>query len=314
MSTETPNSRRSKRLGPQGNRVLRPILVSVTYLLLVLGCEWPTASTQSNSAIQRWHLSVGLALGLMLVWGFQYIPLAFAGQALTAFWPNSSPGSISQQLLISAVATGTYVLGALVIRLVLRQGQIDLMSNRHLRIFLLMVPVTAVIASVGTVVNWWFDGLILRGSFANTVAAEAAANALGILLGTPAFVLILARCVEGILARLAGEEKSAKKAPAKGRWTTVAFLAGSAAGFLAAFYLSPSDRFVLFCLLSIPLAAVALRFGNLGVAGALITLACLAAGADRYGYGIDRTLGVQFVIIVSAVNALTLGSSVSQGR
>jgi PAS domain S-box-containing protein len=311
MTTETPNSRGSKRLGPQGKRVLRPILVSVTYLLLILGFEWLTAGTQQ---VTPWHFSVGLALGLLLVWGFQYIPLAFAGQALTVFWPNSTPGSVTQQLIVTAVATGTYVLATWAIRLVIRQGQIDLMSNRHLRIFLLMVPLTAVIASVGTVANWWFDDLIPKGNLANTVAAGAAANALGILLATPAFVLILSRCVEGILAGLAGEEKTARKAHADGRWKNAAFVAGCAGAFLVAFVFSPTDHFTLFCLLSIPMAAVALRFGNLGVAGALVAFACLAAGADRYGHGIERTLGAQFVIIVSAVNALTLGSSVSQGR
>jgi hypothetical protein len=76
MSTKTQNSPGSKHLGPQGKRVLRPILVSVVYLLLVLSFQWLTVAG-------TWHLSIGLAVGLLLVYGFQYIPLALAGQALT---------------------------------------------------------------------------------------------------------------------------------------------------------------------------------------------------------------------------------------
>jgi hypothetical protein len=134
------------------------------------------------------------------------------------------------------------------VRLVLRQRELDLTSSRHLRTFLIMVPVIAVIASVSTVGNRWFDGLIPKGDFGSTMAAEAAANALGILLVAPAFLLLLTRCVERILSALAGEEKLAAMPRVDGKWKTALLVGGCAAAFLSAFSFSTRDRFALFCL------------------------------------------------------------------
>jgi PAS domain S-box-containing protein len=259
-------------------------------------------------------LFVGLAVGLLLVYGFQYIPLALGGQALTAFWPVSGPGSIFQELLIVILATGTYVLALLAIRLVLGHRELDLMSGRHLRIFLLMVPVIAVLASVSTVTNWWLDGLIPKSGLASAIAAEAAANAIGLLLVAPAFVLILARFVERILSMLAGEKQTHETTVVRSRWMSAVFIGGCAAAFLSVFVFPTGDRFVLLCMLSLPLVAVALNYGNKGVAAGLVGFACLAAGADKYGQGIPEGLGVQLVIMFCAANSLTLGSTVSQSR
>ena len=313
MSIATSKVRASSRLGPGARRVLRPILVSAVYLSLLIGLS-SVATVQPLRLMEPWHLPVGFALGVLLVYGFRYIPLVFAGQAIAAFWPDLGPGALPLALLAAIASTGTCVLAVTAMNAAVHGEKIDLMNGAHLRAFLLMVPVTAIIASGGTLINLWFQGLIPKDRLWNVLAEEATANATGILLVTPAALLLMAKYIHRLLERLASEQTPSKTIPFADRWKSAVFPLACSAALCSVFLFTLQDRFVLFCLLSAPLLAAALRFGNPGVAGMLATLGCLTIAATRYNHGFGDALGAQVVVIASAMNALVLGSTVSKSQ
>ena len=313
LSIETIKATTSSRLKLTRKKVLRPILVSTIYLTLLVGLS-SVATVQPVKLIEPWHLPVGFALGILLVYGFRYIPLVFAGQSMAAFWPDLGPGAVPLALLVAIMTTGTYVLAAYAITLAVRGSKIDLMNAWHLRVFLLMVPVTAIVASGGTLMNLWFQGLIPEAGLWNLVLAEATASATGIVLVTPAALLLMTKLIHRILERLTEEQKAEKSVRLVGSWKSAIFPLVCSVAISSVFLFTVSDRFVLFCLLSAPLIAAALRFGNPGVAGMLATLGCLTIAANRYNHGFGDAFGAQFVVIASAMNALVLGSTVSKGR
>ena len=206
LSIETIKAATSSRLKLTRKKVLRPILVSTIYLTLLVGLS-SVATVQPVNLIEPWHLPVGFALGILLVYGFRYIPLVFAGQAMAAFWPDLGPGAVPLALLVAIMTTGPYVLAAFAINLAVRRSKIDLMNASHLRIFLLMVPVTAIVVSGGTLMNLWFQGLIPDAGLWNLVLMEVTASATGILLVTPAALLLMAKFIHRILERLTEEQK-----------------------------------------------------------------------------------------------------------
>ena len=105
------------------------------------------------------------------------------------------------------------MLAAFAINLAVRRSKIDLMNASHLRIFLLMVPVTAIVVSGGTLMNLWFQGLIPDAGLWNLVLMEVTASATGILLVTPAALLLMAKFIHRILERLTEEQKTEDRTP-----------------------------------------------------------------------------------------------------
>jgi PAS domain S-box-containing protein len=301
----------AKGLRPQAKRVLRPVLATAFYVLLSFGLEWLSNTTEAYPDMGPWRLPAGLALGLLLVYGFQYLPLAFAGQALATFWPGPTSVTGQQALLVAATTTLTYVLASLAIRRWIPEGHMDLLNPRHLYIFLLMAPATAVLTSSVTVANWWLVGLIPRDRIQSAIFEEAAANAAGILLMTPFALLLLASWIERLLDRLTGEKAPPVAATQFGIWKTVATMLCVAAATYVILSFTIVDHFALFCLISIPLIAVAFKYRLSGVTVALAVFGCLLTGTARLGYDVQNPLGIQLVVIASAVNALLLGSSVS---
>src|SRR5262249_20383862 len=111
-----------------------------------------------------------------------------------------------------------------------------------------------------------------------------------------------------------GEKSIPNSTPLKGRVKRVLSFVVCGVAICGAVVIPISDHFLLFCLLSAPLVAAALQYGNPGVAGTLATFGCFVIAADRYHHGFEDKFGTQMVVIVSAMNALALGSTVSRSR
>ena len=83
ISIETPKAPARSRLKLSKKKVLRSMLVVALYLLLLVGLS-SVATVQPLSLMEPWHLPIGFAMGVLLVYGFRYIPLVFAGQAIAS--------------------------------------------------------------------------------------------------------------------------------------------------------------------------------------------------------------------------------------
>src|SRR6185436_18624424 len=186
--------------------------------------------------------------------------------------------------------------------------QIDLFNFKHLWTFLVAAPLSAGLSSLGMILYLWFKGAILTHALGSAFLAQTTGNLMGIILITPAFMLIFAPCVERALAKLAGEQWLPNTAETG--WQVQAALLLLGAIFCSIVSVTVADRFVLLCLISGPLVAAALKYANAGVALMLLAFGCLASGASAYGAGFGETLGIQAGVTLAAANALMLGSSV----
>ena len=291
---------------------LCPALVSVSYLFVLLVLRL-VAAGQSHLLIEPWHLPVGFALGVLLAFGFRYSPLIFAGQFIIGFWPDSSVGLVSM-MMNAMFSTATYMLAALVVHIMIGDRKVDLLKGTHLGIFLMMLPIMSVVASVGTVASMWLDGLFPASDIGKNLLAEVTSNATGILLMAPAFLLHLAPTIRSLVRRLTGDERGIEEVPRGGLWMTSMFFFACSIAICSVFVFAFPNQFILFCFLSIPLLAAAMKHGTPGVGGILATFGCLAMAANRLDHGFADVFGTQMVVIASAVNALSLGSFVSNGR
>jgi len=95
--------------------------------------------------------------------------------------------------------------------------------------------------------------------------------------------------------------------------TSMSFFACSIA-ICSVFVFAIPNQFVLFCMLSVPLLAAALKHGNPGVAAMLATFGCLALAANRLDHGFEDGFSAQVVVIAAAMNSLGLGAYVSRGH
>jgi PAS domain S-box-containing protein len=310
--TETSRKTPLRGVATKMKLALRPAFVSVCYFF-VLAVLRSVAGAQSHLLIEPWHLPVGFALGVLLAFGFQYSPVVFAGQFIIGFWPGSSGGFV-YTLMDAGFSTSTYVLAALAVRSMIGARRIDLLKGNNLRIFLMMLPVISVVASVGTVTSVWLDGLLPFSELGRRLLVEATSNATGILLMAPAFLLHLAPTIESLVRRLTGDEIATEESPRSGLWMTSMFFLMCGIGVFSVFVFSIPNQFILFCLLSTPLLAAAMKHGTPGVAGILAIFGCLAMAANRLDHGFEDVFGTQMVVIASAVNALALGSFVSKGH
>jgi PAS domain S-box-containing protein len=264
----------------------------------------------SQIRTDSWRLSEGLAIGLLLAFGFQYVPLVVAGVALTAGWSHGAAMPLSGAIFAVIITSGTYVLAAATIRLAFHERQIDLFNFKHLWTFLLLTPLAGGLAAVAAIGFMWSRGAVISQTVWSTLLSESASNAMGIVLFTPAFMLIFAPCVERALAKLAGEQWLPNKTDSGWKWQAGLILAGAV--LCSVVTLSISDRFIVACLISAPLVASALKYGNAGVALMLLAFGCLTSGAAAYGFGFADTLGIQAAVTIAAANALVLGSSITQ--
>jgi len=291
---------------------LRPAFVSACYLFVLLVLR-SVASGQAHLLIEPWHLPVGFAIGVLLAFGFQYGPLIFAGQFIVGFWPGSSGGFV-YTLLDAGFSTATYMLAAVAVRVMIGDRKLDLLKGNHLRIFLTTLPVTSVAASIGTVMSVWLDGLIPTSHMGQKLLVEATSNATGILLMAPAFLLHLAPTIDSIVLRLTGDERGTEEPPRSGLWMTSMFFFACSIAICSVFVFFIPNQFILFCFLSTPLLAAAMKHGTPGVAGILATFGCLAMAANRLDHGFADVFGTQMVVIAASINALALGAFVSKGH
>jgi PAS domain S-box-containing protein len=143
---------------------------------------------------------------------------------------------------------------------------------------------------------------------------EATSNATGILLMAPAFLLHLAPTIESIVLRLTGDERGTEEPPRSGLWMTSMFFFACSIAICSVFVFFIPNQFILFCFLSTPLLAAAMKHGTPGVAGILATFGCLAMAANRLDHGFADVFGTQMVVIAASINALALGAFVSKGH
>ena len=286
---------------PETNGLLKPLLVSSAYILIALGLQaiWTDS----------WRLSFGFAVGLLLAFGFRYILLAIAGETLIAGWAATGAIGLPEALLAAAILSGSYILAAGIIRLAFPEREMDLFNSRNLWTFLLVTPIAGGMASLVAVSYQWSIGLVQGSNLMNAALAEVAATSMGIIVVTPAFMLLFVPCVERALAKLAGEQCLPESRESTWEWQIGLALFGGAICSLFAF--SISDRFVLLFLLSTPLIGVALKYGNSAVALMLVAFGFIASAVGAYGLKPGDVLGLQCVVIVSAANVLILGSSVT---
>jgi PAS domain S-box-containing protein len=293
----------SKELFAQTKRLLRPLLVSSVYLLLVMGLD--------RLGTGPWRLSFGLAVGLLLAYGYRYLGLVIAGEALMASWTASGPVGLTEAVLSALAMGGSYALALFLTRLAFRNKEIDLMNCRSLCLFMVLVPCAAAAGSLGPLAVQWFSGRLLIQGLAYAAFAETVTNCAAILLMTPAILLIFARCVELALASLAGEQRPPNDIDSHWQWESAVSIVGAA--ICSAFVYSVSDRFGLLFALSLPLVVIAIKYGNSAVAILLVAFGALGAILSGFGLNITDVLGAQLAVTVSAANALVLGASISYG-
>src|SRR5262245_8115847 len=190
--------------------LLRLLLFSSIYIVTALSLH----ALQTDS----WRLSIGLAVGLLLAFGFRYIWVVIAGQALIAGWVAAGDATLPEALVAAATVTGSYVLASIIVRLAFPEKEIDLTISRNIWTFLLVTPVAAGIGSLVTVSYKWAIGLVQVTNLWNAALSEVASASMGIILLTPAFMLMCVPCIERLLAKLAGEQKLAESKESPWEW------------------------------------------------------------------------------------------------
>jgi PAS domain S-box-containing protein len=303
MSTLANNIVASRDFLTHPKRLLRPLLVSSVYLLLIMGLDWLGAGP--------WRLSFGLAIGLLLAYGYRYLPLAIAGEALVGSWTISGPVALPEAVLCALMVGSSYVLALFIIRLACGNKELDLLNCRQLCVLMMLIPCAGFLGALAQASGHWLFGRVASDGFWGAVIAGSASNSAGIVLVAPAMLLIFARMLELALASLAGEQRPPSVGTATWQWETAASIVSGA--ICTVFIFSITDRFSLFCMIAIPMAAIALKYGNYGAATLLFALGCLGAIASSYGLVLADSVGSQLVVAVTGANALFLGSSISYG-
>jgi PAS domain S-box-containing protein len=287
------------------------VVVTLFYLAMSLGLELLTVNTEPQAT---WRLSAGLAFGLLLLYGFQYIPLVFAGELFSTIIPGSASASALEPFVTAFIVSVAYMLVRTVVYRSIKERQIDLLTRRDFYILLTATPVTSFVVAALSAVSAWVAGSLPEVDFKDAVLRGTGANAVGILLMTPFSLMILGRQVERLVDRLSGESP-AKSEPRQIQWLPLAGAAAVAAAslFCIAFFKADAG-FGFFALLSLPLVATAIRFGLPGLGVMLAGIGTVLSTFGPFTSGDRSMYEPQLLAATAAVNALFLGFWVSQNR
>src|SRR5262245_34478464 len=275
----------TKPAGQQTGRLFRSVAVAAIYLISFLGLHGLTAGLQIFPEIGPWNLSAGLSLWL-LDFGLVYIPVVLAAPVIALRWPLPSALNGFQILIFALIATAIYALGSAFMRRLTSQRRIDLLHRRTVTSFMVTVPVIALMLSMATTIVMNLSGHIGTNNIPWAVLSGFAGNVAGMLLVTPFFVWSGAALLEALFDAIGGGvvRRSVEPVPPIPTAMTAIPLA-ILGGFLYLFLGLPiPDKFVLLCLISTPLIAMALKFGLNGAVSILVMLGVVGAISAQGGH------------------------------
>src|SRR5262249_7211907 len=163
-----------------------------------------------------------------------------------------------------------------------------------------------------------FAGYVAGSGVDSAVWAGLVGNTIGMVLVTPFFLWSGDALTEALLDAMGGDVAVKRRTeavpPIPSPMSAIPLAIFGALLYFCLGSTTTNQLFVLFCLISAPLICMGLKYGLNGTASVLLMLGVVAAVRVQTGQPVQDPIWIQLVVIVSSLNAIVMGSLVSQGH
>jgi PAS domain S-box-containing protein len=254
-------------------------------------------------AITPWNPQHGLALALLLVGGFVYLPAVFIAPLVSGSLLPTVAVPLSAKLVTSAAIAAGYGLAALALRRVL--GLDPALSRARDVVALLGASVVAAaVVAIAVVAAFVLSGVVPSADVSEATTQYWIGDAIGAAVMTPLALLLHAR-------------GSTPSVPPPRRRIEIALQALSIAAALVAIFAIDQgrDQFKLFYLVFLPVIWISARHGLLGAAWAVLGVQLgLILALELVDQTREIVRSFQLLMLAVATTGLLLGAVVSERR
>ena len=309
----------SFKLSPSLKKILQPLLIAGSFLLLSIALEKFTSPLEALNGVKQIYLPAGLNLSLLLSCGLQYAPVLVLSNLVVDLWLHPVPASPVSLVTLAMAVSLAYMLGAALVRFLLARSEARLQGLKGFSQLLqggLAVSIAAALTrSVGLalvgVIHWSQVPVAFLGAVVGII--------LGILSITPFWVFYAVPALEVLGQKLSYEKTFYSKLSLAARLSktfaleVLMLLVATLLLNLLIFRLPVADDFVLFALFSLPLVAMAITRGLGGVTiGILMASSAVIITFWFFPVSEFRVAELQAFILAASMNGLLIGSAVTE--
>jgi len=309
----------SFKLSPSLKKILQPVLIAFSFLLLTFALEKFTSPLEALSGVKQFYLPAGLNLSLLLSCGLQYTPVLVLSNLIVYLWLDPlSANPVSLGILAMAVSLA-YGVGAAFVRLLLARSEARLQGRKGFSQLLQGGLGVAVAAAITQSFGLALTGVIQWSQVPVAFLGGVVGIILGILSITPFWVFYGVPALENLGQKISNEKTFYSKLSLASRlsksFALEAFLLLAATLLLnlLIFRLPVTDHFALFALFSLPLVAMAIMRGLEGVTtGILIASSAVIFTFWCFPVSEFRVAELQALVLAASLNGLLIGSAVTE--
>jgi PAS domain S-box-containing protein len=308
----------SFRLSPSLKKILQPLLIAGSFLLLSMAVEKFTSPLEVNG-VKLIYLPAGLNLALLLSCGLQYTPVLVLSNLVVDLWLDPVPASPMSLVILAMAISLAYMLGAALVRLLLARSEARLQGRKGFSQLLQGGLAVSIAASITQSVGLGLVGVISWNQVPIGFLGGIVGLILGILSVTPFWVFYAVPALEVLGQKLSYEKDFYSKLSLASRLSRpfalemLTLLVATLLLTLLIFRLPVTDHFILFALFSLPLVAMAITRGLGGVTtGILISSSAVILTFWFFPVSEFRVAQLQALILAASLNALLIGSAVTE--
>ncbi len=309
----------SFKLSPSLKKILQPVLIAGSFLLLSIALEKVTSPLQALTGIKQIYLPAGLNLSLLLSCGLQYAPVLILSNLIVTLWLDPLPASPVTLVMLAIAVSLAYALGAALVRMLLARSEARLQGRKGFSQLLQGGLAVSIAASITQSVGLAGAGVIGWGQVPVAFLGGVVGVIVGILSITPFWVFYAMPALEVLGQKLSNEKTFYAKLGLAGKLSKPLTLEMSLLLFatllldLLIFRLPVVDHFGLFALFSLPLVAVAIVRGLGGVTtGILIASSGIICTYWCFPVSQLRVAEIQALMLAASLNGLLIGSAVTE--
>jgi PAS domain S-box-containing protein len=299
----------------------RPVFLASSYFVLCLALDYGMAMLEPSAAWDHSHLPAALSLSLLLAYGLKYSPVVLTAYLVDRLWLHPLPVSFANVALESLCMTLILSGAAAVVRRSVPGPYVRLKHSREVMRFLGASGVAAVGLAATAAASSWLGSHVPWQQLVLDFQRDVIGFGSGIIALAPFLLIHAVPRFEIVLLGLGGER------PAPNQYlqtlrvsrptplSALYFLASLTLVFWLILGMQVSGELSILLLLSLPLLWIALKHGLEGVSVAVpavifITILVLW----RLGRGAEAASMFQVVLLVASLNAILIGTSVTQMR
>ena len=294
-----------------------PILAGGIYFVSYLLLDFAVGFAEGFPNVHSWYPPSGLTFALLLAGGPAYAILVAAASVAADLWIRPLQGNLTYVFLFASCSAMVYGAGAWILRKFSGESRNDLRSSGAFGRFLLVSVLTAVVVSCVNAIGLTASGLIGWGLFSEAVLTGSIGLAVGILCVTPFLLLNVVPFAESLI-RGVGKNEGFGQIHGSVR-PRLWLIAGSLLSGLAVYWFLSSlgieDRFLIFCLMCLPLIWISLVEGLESVSVAALGLSFGASALLAfYGLGAPEITDLQTLVLTASLIGMLIGSAVTESR